>query len=235
MLVSLWSWVIEYYPTGILEGVSSDEIKEACLWDGDADELLQALEDIGFVNENEEGLLSINDWEEYGGKIIRGRVKNAERQRSHRAKQDTKKRHNCDITVTSQKNNGTDKTRVRQENNREEERTKENDISATLQQSEAVALLIFPCNGKIKSWNLTQEKIAEWQECFPGFPVLNECRKALQWVTDNPGRRKTTRGMPRFLFSWLERANNSGRNQTLFNPGESPPESFSEKHNRGEF
>lgn len=46
---------------------------------------------------------------------------------------------------------------------------------------------------------------------FPGLDVLGETRKAEAWLQANPGRWKTPRGIARFLFSWLERANDWGR------------------------
>ena len=79
----------------------------------------------------------------------------------------------------------------------------------------AEAVLTFPtvpgAKGGAKEWPLTSAKLAEYRESFPGVDVLAECRKALQWARDNPGRRKTAKGMPCFLTNWLARAQNTGR------------------------
>ena len=40
--------------------------------------------------------------------------------------------------------------------------------------------------------------------------MVGECRKALAWVQQAPDRRKTARGMGRFLFGWLGRAQERG-------------------------
>lgn len=73
-------------------------------------------------------------------------------------------------------------------------------------------VLVYPVTasraGGETEWGLAEAKITEWRECFPGLDVLAECRKALQWVRDNPTRRKTAKGMLRFLGGWLERAQN---------------------------
>jgi hypothetical protein len=70
--------------------------------------------------------------------------------------------------------------------------------------------LDFPVIGQEgASWILTEAKVAEYKTTFPHLNVENEARKARQWLTDNPARRKTARGMTRFLFSWLERSQNS--------------------------
>jgi len=66
--------------------------------------------------------------------------------------------------------------------------------------------LIFPCCGRDSpTWTLTQAKVAEYRESFPGIDVEAECRKALQWCRDNKLKRKTARGMPAFLSRWLSK------------------------------
>lgn len=71
-------------------------------------------------------------------------------------------------------------------------------------------LLTFPTVGEQKEWHLLPAKLAELSAAFPALDVLAECRKALAWVQQCPDRRKTARGMGRFLFGWLSRAVNSG-------------------------
>jgi len=74
-------------------------------------------------------------------------------------------------------------------------------------------VMSFQTVGNGKEWHLYPAKIAEYAAAFPGISVEVECRKARQWITDNPTRRKTPNGMPTFLFRWLERAQNSNRGQ----------------------
>jgi hypothetical protein len=78
-------------------------------------------------------------------------------------------------------------------------------------------VLAFPCVGKTgaqkglpSEWGLTGAKLAEYKDAFPGVDVLQECKKARQWLIDNPSRRKTRRGMGPFLWRWLARAQDRG-------------------------
>ena len=48
------------------------------------------------------------------------------------------------------------------------------------------------------------------QESFPGVDVAAECRAMAAWCRANPGRRKTARGIHRFINAWLLRAKESG-------------------------
>ena len=67
-------------------------------------------------------------------------------------------------------------------------------------------VLTFLTDGKPRQWSLTQAKLDEYRESFPSLDVMAECRKARQWLLDSAARRKTAKGMPKFLGSWLGRA-----------------------------
>lgn len=73
------------------------------------------------------------------------------------------------------------------------------------------AIAIFPIVGKGgPEWPLRQDRVDSWTELYPTVDVLAEIRKALAWISVNPGRRKTASGMPRFLVNWLNRATDRG-------------------------
>ena len=69
--------------------------------------------------------------------------------------------------------------------------------------------LIFQTNGPQKEWPLHPDKVREWQATYPGVNVTAEARKARQWLIDNPGKRKTARGMASFLGRWIARVQDS--------------------------
>lgn len=62
--------------------------------------------------------------------------------------------------------------------------------------------------GQPRAWALRESKVGQYRTTFTGVPVDAEITKARQWLVDNPTRQKTARGMPKFLFGWLERKNN---------------------------
>jgi hypothetical protein len=92
-------------------------------------------------------------------------------------------------------------------------------------------VITFPTVGSGPAeWRLRESKVAEYAEAFPGVDVLVQCRKALQWIRDNPTKRKTARGMTSFLGRWLGREQDRGpkaegngyRNGHVGPPAESP-------------
>jgi hypothetical protein len=89
-------------------------------------------------------------------------------------------------------------------------------------------LLVFPTVGKDKQWPLTEAKLQELAAAFPALDVLGECRKALAWVQQSPDRRKTAKGMGRFLFGWAERAQNRGAAAPAAANGRKPEQTIEE-------
>ncbi len=93
----------------------------------------------------------------------------------------------------------------------------------------AVAILTFPCDGKRKTWDLTEAQLAEWKELFPSLDLLAECRNALAWVRADPSRKKTANGMAKFLVGWFGRSQNKGHANGNGNGKHKPDESFRDK------
>lgn len=99
-----------------------------------------------------------------------------------------------------------------------------------------VPILTFPTVGRgAKNWHLVASMLDGWREAYPGIDPLAEARKALVWINANPTKRKTPSGMPRFLVSWLTRAQNDAgkrngspafrRNESNPHPGYDQPAS----------
>ena len=59
-------------------------------------------------------------------------------------------------------------------------------------------------------WQPTDEQLIGWQHAYPEVDVFAELNVMAVWLESNEPRRKTERGMPRFVNSWLSRANQKG-------------------------
>lgn len=71
-------------------------------------------------------------------------------------------------------------------------------------------VMTFPTSGKAKSWNLYPSHLAKFEAAFPGMDVNASFRRAQLWCENNPAKRKTAKGMGRFLQNWLEGDQNKG-------------------------
>lgn len=66
-LENLWLWTMQYFPLGILQSCSAQEIALACSWSDNPDEWIDALIECDFLEQIENGFAIVN-WEWHGGK-----------------------------------------------------------------------------------------------------------------------------------------------------------------------
>lgn len=71
--------------------------------------------------------------------------------------------------------------------------------------------IVFDRVTNSSEWNLPQQKLDEYKATYEHLDVERQLHIALQWLRDNPQKKKTANGMFRFLNSWLSRTQNSGR------------------------
>jgi len=57
-------------------------------------------------------------------------------------------------------------------------------------------------------YGITEADVAEWSKTFPGLDILQRVRVMREWLISNPTRQKTSRGIRRFVTSWLDRDQN---------------------------
>lgn len=84
------------------------------------------------------------------------------------------------------------------------------DISAEPQATHAPPVVELPLNdGDI--YPVTQEQAAEWGSLYPAVDVMQQLRAMKGWLNANPAKRKTRRGILRFVNAWLSREQDRGR------------------------
>lgn len=65
-------------------------------------------------------------------------------------------------------------------------------------------------NDRSEFW-IYGDQVEQWSQLFPAVDVLQELRKMKSWLDSNPSRRKTNRGILRFVNSWLSREQDKGK------------------------
>ena len=103
-------------------------------------------------------------------------------------------------------------TQVRIGKDSEGKDSKEQDNNSC--QSEEDIFIYFPLIGN-ETYPITKDSIQEWQKIYIGINVEQEFRNMCGWLIANPTKRKTKRGISRFINSWLARAQDGkgGRQQ----------------------
>jgi len=222
ILESLWLFAQTNARDGNLERFSADDIAAALEWPGNAAELVKALADSGWLDTNPG--LKIHDWDEHSPRWVRGVL--ARRERKSKAEKDcqtnltecgTELRTECGTELPTELRTdlrtecGTTKTKTKTKTKPNTQKPlarffpgAENSASGVEPISPAV--FVFPVIGPGgPEWALTEKDIQDFSNLFPGVDCLGQCRSALAWVSASPERRKTARGMKKFLTGWLQR------------------------------
>ena len=59
-------------------------------------------------------------------------------------------------------------------------------------------------------YGVEQEAIEKWENLYPAVDVMQELRKMAGWLDANRTRRKTRRGIEKFINGWLAREQDKG-------------------------
>lgn len=72
-------------------------------------------------------------------------------------------------------------------------------------------------------FGVLQSDIDEWSSLYPAVDVLQELRKMKGWLDANPSRRKTRKGIKRFITNWLAKEQDKGGTRQSFNQVQRQP------------
>ncbi len=60
-------------------------------------------------------------------------------------------------------------------------------------------------------FDVPEDKIPLWKQAYPAVNIDQELKKIIAWCDANPTKRKTRRGVTKFINSWLDRSQNQSR------------------------
>lgn len=72
--------------------------------------------------------------------------------------------------------------------------------------SEPDVAMEFVCVGGEKRGFVSADQLTQWTTAYPGVDVMAELRKMRSWLDANQEKRKTAKGLPRFIVMWLGKA-----------------------------
>lgn len=73
----------------------------------------------------------------------------------------------------------------------------------------APPVITLPLNDNT-DYGITQDEVDHWKELYPAVDVMTELRKMKGWCEGNPAKRKTRRGIMRFVNAWLAKEQDRG-------------------------
>ena len=89
-----------------------------------------------------------------------------------------------------------------------------NTICSELNESPSEQVVIsLPLNDK-STRDITESEVETYQELYQNVNVTQELKNMLGWLNANPTKRKTKKGIDRFVNGWLSRKQDSGGNSS---------------------
>ena len=71
---------------------------------------------------------------------------------------------------------------------------------------DAAPFIELPVVGGANAALITEQQVVGWEASYPGIDVRQQLRHMREWLAHNPSKRKTPRGIGRFIVNWLARA-----------------------------
>lgn len=85
-------------------------------------------------------------------------------------------------------------------------------------------VISFPLNDGTE-FPIFQDQCREWSTLYPAVDVMQQLRNMRGWLLSNPDKRKTRRGIKRFINAWLVKEQDRGGSRTSPKQTPAPPES----------
>ena len=203
-----------------------EKIQRDCKWFS-ADTVRVALnlyKALGLIYEDVDGTLVLTDHDSMVGsetdyaeknRRIRAKQQAALPETGHNVSDDVSPNVTTDIEIRDKrlesrdKSTDTDSISQGDSNNNEIEDTTSSAERSDDHSAPEPAIFTLPLNDG-SSYEVTQSEINEYSELYPAVDVAQEIRGMIGWIKANPTRRKTRRGIKRFMNSWLSRAQDQG-------------------------
>lgn len=71
----LWHWALDYADTGDLGAHDNEDVALGAMWDGDPDEFVQVLIDVGYIDDPGR---TLHHWMDYAGRLVADRIRKRE-------------------------------------------------------------------------------------------------------------------------------------------------------------
>ena len=91
-----------------------------------------------------------------------------------------------------------------------------NNSSAASSSCSEQAVVSLPLNDN-SLYHVSPQKVAEWRDAYQSIDIIQELKKMRSWLIANPKKRRTIRGIERFIVAWLSRAQDQGGSRLYSN------------------
>lgn len=223
LLELLWHGTATQAPQGDIGKFSNEEIAILVDWEGDYDQLVDALVDTGWLDRCSRHRLVVHDWGQHAPNWVRMLVKKRElsfseasaeasTEGSAEASQEASTEASAEGTPNLTKPNLTNMTPYGV-----------SDVSRNLEPSVVASRRYAIAGGKEVS--IEQRHVDRWSDTYRDrLDVDHELAKAADWLAANATKRpRNGTGLVKFLASWMSRADERERRNARGSPAAQAP------------
>lgn len=168
---------------------------------GTVEKALRIFQEMGLIEVLDNGAIYMLDIQQFIGKTST----EADRKRAYRKEIESQKKGQMSGQISDK---GLPKIEIDIEKELEIEKEKEKDKEICNVSSNDDTLqppvITLTLNTK-EEYPIYQSDIEDWKDIYPNVDVLQELRKMKGWLNANPTRRKTKKGIARFINNWLSK------------------------------
>lgn len=86
-------------------------------------------------------------------------------------------------------------------------------------------VITLPLNDG-SEYSVSQSQCQEWETLYPAVDVMQQLRNMRGWLLSNPDKRKTKRGIQRFITAWLAKDQDRGGSRANSKPAPSDEKNY---------
>lgn len=116
---------------------------------------------------------------------------------------------NCKNSKAMSANGKNGNTETNTETNIQLSNDSKGEYCAEPQAADAPPVISLPLNDGT-FFDVSENDRAKWSQLYPNVDVLQQLRNMVGWCDANPTKRKTRRGIKRFIIAWLAREQDRG-------------------------
>lgn len=192
-LQQLWCYAARNRPKGSLTDMDAEDIASVCDWDGDEQQFVSCLCDIGFLEQCEEGIYHIHDWESHNPYAAFADERSEAARKAARArweKKDNAKsvRNECDPHANGTKSQCPLPSPSPSPNPKNKNDTS---VSSDEKNAENEYVATIKTTDENKPLQIKKANADQWQQKFKFIDVEAELYRLSQWADQNPDKRWT--------------------------------------------
>lgn len=210
-LIFLWMQAAANNPNGRLGNMDIEDICVAAEWDGDEEEFITALLDMGWLDKSDSGEFVIHDWEDHQPYVVTAKQRSAKAKKAAKARWDNENSDSEESEVMPVACSEHARSNAKSDFSNAPSPSPSPSPYPYPNPEEGFPKLVQPmANGG--SYTVTPEDLKNWQERFSYIDIIDVIKAAITWYSRPENKKKLPpKSGWKALDNWLRRDNEKAK------------------------